>query len=58
MACLKPGSEPDGCSNAQNEAYDVDTDLVDCGDEEGADAHGVRFVKRGRGQVEGVLGLR
>jgi hypothetical protein len=37
---LKSGSEPDTCSNAHNEAYDINTDLVDRGDNEGADAHG------------------
>jgi hypothetical protein len=45
MACLKPRSEPDGCSNAQNEAYDVDTDLVDSGDNEGPNAHGFLIVE-------------
>ena len=49
---LKPGSEPDTCSNAYNEAYDVDTDLVDRGNEQDGEGHGCLFARGGRGQVE------
>ena len=44
---LKPGSKPYGESYAAGKADDVDEDFKQSEDDEGANAHGVRFVEGG-----------
>jgi len=56
--CLKPKAEPDAYGDAGAYGDEVDEDFEDRDYEDGAETHGSRFVEGGRGQVEGVLGLR
>ena len=49
---LKPKAEPDAYGDAGAYGDEVDEDFEDRDNEDGADAHGVRFVEGGMGQVE------
>ena len=49
---LKPKAEPDANGDAGAYGDEVDEDFEDRNYEDGGNAHGVRFVEGGRGQVE------
>ena len=49
---LKPKAEPDAYGDAGAYGDEVDEDFKQSENDEGANAHGVRFVEGGRGQLE------
>jgi hypothetical protein len=53
MSCSEPKAEPDAYRDAGAYGDDVDEDFEQSENDEGPNAHGVRFVEGGRGQVEG-----